>query len=264
MRYGEIFMPIDRTAGKWYNISREGEMKMFINFAHRGASSYAPENTMSAFYMGLRMGANGIETDIQCTGDGILVLFHDDTLDRVTGQSGKIVDYTYEQLREMRVKNETSGEEDVIVRLEDFLRYFGFRDLHFAIELKEEGTEGETVSMLDAFGMKEKCVITSFHFGCIRKVKELRPDFRVGFLADDFDDRAISEFAEIGGEQLCPKATRLTPEKVAAWHGMGYNVRAWGVSNPELMRSAYAAGVDGMTVNFPDLLTAHLRETQEK
>jgi len=71
---------------------------MFINFAHRGASSYAPENTMSAFYLGLRMGANGIETDIQRTGDGILVLFHDDTLDRVTGQSGKIADYTYEQL----------------------------------------------------------------------------------------------------------------------------------------------------------------------
>ena len=71
----------------------------FINYAHRGASSYAPENTMSAFYLGLRRGANGIETDVQRTKDGVLVLFHDDTLKRVTGQEGSIQDYTYEELQ---------------------------------------------------------------------------------------------------------------------------------------------------------------------
>ena len=51
-----------------------------INYAHRGASEYAPENTMSSFYLGLTMKANGIETDVQKTKDGKLVLFHDDTL----------------------------------------------------------------------------------------------------------------------------------------------------------------------------------------
>ena len=50
-----------------------------INYAHRGASEYAPENTLSSFYLGLLQGANGIETDIQRTKDGVLVLFHDDT-----------------------------------------------------------------------------------------------------------------------------------------------------------------------------------------
>jgi hypothetical protein len=58
---------------------------MFINYAHRGASEYAPENTLSSFFMGAAMGANGIETDIQLTKDGIPVLFHDDSLKRVTG-----------------------------------------------------------------------------------------------------------------------------------------------------------------------------------
>ena len=47
-------------------------MIMFINYAHRGASAYAPENTLSAFYLGLEMGANGIETDIRRTKDGQL------------------------------------------------------------------------------------------------------------------------------------------------------------------------------------------------
>lgn len=67
-----------------------------INYAHRGASEYAPENTLSSFYMGLAQGANGIETDVQRTKDGVLVLFHDGTLDRATDKSGKLSDYTFE------------------------------------------------------------------------------------------------------------------------------------------------------------------------
>ena len=61
-----------------------------INYAHRGASEYAPENTLSSFYLGMIQGANGIETDVHRTKDGVLVLFHDDTLDRVSDGVGKI------------------------------------------------------------------------------------------------------------------------------------------------------------------------------
>ena len=61
-----------------------------INYAHRGGSDYAPENTLSSFYLGLLQGANGIETDVQKTRDGVLILFHDSTLDRVTDHSGPV------------------------------------------------------------------------------------------------------------------------------------------------------------------------------
>ena len=59
---------------------------MFVNYAHRGASEYAPENTMSSFYLGVEMKADGIETDVRRTNDGVLVLFHDTTLQRVMGR----------------------------------------------------------------------------------------------------------------------------------------------------------------------------------
>lgn len=62
---------------------------MFVNYAHRGASAYYPENTLSAFYAGVNMGANGIETDIHITKDDILVLFHDDELSRVTDKKAQ-------------------------------------------------------------------------------------------------------------------------------------------------------------------------------
>ena len=74
-----------------------------INYAHRGASEYAPENTLSSFYLGLMQGANGLETDVQKTRDGVLILFHDDTLDRVTDHTGKVSDYTWEELKKVKV-----------------------------------------------------------------------------------------------------------------------------------------------------------------
>lgn len=81
----------------------------FVIYAHRGASHYCPENTMMAFYMGMQMGANGIETDVRRTRDGLLVLFHDETLTRVTGAEGSIADYTYDELQKLLVKKRRSA-----------------------------------------------------------------------------------------------------------------------------------------------------------
>ena len=230
---------------------------MFVVYAHRGASEYAPENTMSSFLLGVQMGANGIETDVRKTKDGVLVLFHDGDFKRVIGCEGCIADYTYEELMQFRVKNEKTDTQDIIIKFEDFLRYLGFRDLHFAIELKEDLAE-ETVAMLDKFNMKDKAIITSFKFDYIKRVKELRPDWRIGYLVREVTDEVLADLASVGGEQLCPRATFVNAEDVAKWHAMGLNVRAWGVANFDLMKNAYDCGVDGMTVNFPDQLIRYM------
>ncbi len=234
---------------------------MFVVYAHRGASEYAPENTMSSFQMGVQMGANGIETDVRRTKDGVLVLFHDKDFTRVIGCEGCIGDYTYEELMQFRVKNAKTDTEDIIIKFEDFLRYLGFRDLHFAIELKEDLAE-ETIAMLDKYNMKDKAIITSCQFDYIKRVKELRPDWRVGYLVREVNDQVLSDLASIGGEQLCPKAILVTAENVEKWHGMGLNVRAWGVTDFNLMKNAYDCGVDGMTVNFPDQLIRYMTAKQ--
>ena len=92
-------------------------MKTFINYAHRGASEYAPENTLQSFYLGLQMQANGIETDVQLTKDNVAVLFHDETLLRVTGEEGSVSDYTLEELQQMKLLNSN----ETIPTFEQFL-----------------------------------------------------------------------------------------------------------------------------------------------
>ena len=226
-----------------------------INYAHRGASEYAPENTMSSFYLGLLQGANGIETDVQRTKDGVLVLFHDDTLDRVTDVTGRLCDYTYEQLQQVKVfGNSTTGFYDRIVTLREFLTAFSGYDISFAMELKGPGVEEDTLNMIKAFGIMEKTTFTSFQFPYIEKIKKLDPAAREGWLTSGATDEQIAAMTAIGGEEMAPKAENISEEMVKKLRSEKLGIRAWGVSNTSIMKKMCQLGVDGMTVNFPDRL----------
>lgn len=232
---------------------------MFINYAHRGASSYYPENTLSSFKAGVAMGANGLETDVHKTKDGVLVLFHDDKLDRVTDGQGSLTDYTYEELLRLTVRNTETGRTDKILSLEDFLKCFSDLDLTFAIELKQSFIEKETIDLLSRYNLRDKTILTSFTFENLARAKAYAPDWRVGLLFNlAKTPDPVSLLKSISGEQLCPYAPDLTKELADQYHALGYSVRAWGVKTEELMKRVCACGADGMTVNFPDKLHAFI------
>ena len=207
---------------------------MFVVYAHRGASEYAPENTMMAFYLGMYMGANGIETDVQLTNDGIPVLFHDDTLERVTGETGRISDYTFEELQNFRVKK--NAHTDRIVKFSDFLDHFAFRDIDFAIELKQRDTAKIAADLIRQYGIGSKTVITSFCYEALLDVREYAPELTTGYLTSQVSDELLDKMRADGIDEICPKAAIITTENVKQWHVRDFNVRAWGVSNTEMMK----------------------------
>ncbi|MBR2181152.1 MAG: MBL fold metallo-hydrolase [Oscillospiraceae bacterium] len=256
-RWGAFLDKLEKDL--WTVIENESKTH-FINYAHRGASEYLPENTFLAFYTGVYMGANGIETDVHVTKDGVAVLFHDDTLDRVTGESGEVSEKTYAELAQMFVtKNEFR---DKIVRFEDFLDKFSFRDITFAIELKQKGTAKKVADILRKYDMKDKTVITSFDFESVCDMREYAPEFNAGCLVHEVTDELLSEMKKRGISEICPRATLINEENVTKWHYEGFNVRAWGVSNEDIMKNVYEAGADGMTVNFPDKLAEYINSKQ--
>ncbi|MBQ8814894.1 MAG: MBL fold metallo-hydrolase [Lachnospiraceae bacterium] len=247
---------LEKSEQKMLRIMREESRTQFINYAHRGASEYAPENTLLSFNLGVFMGANGIETDVHLTKDGVPVLFHDDTLKRVTGEEGSIEDYTYEELRKFRVvKGELA---DRIVKLEDFLEHMSFRDMLFAIELKAEGTAQPVADLVRAYHLEKKVVITSFKYEELCRMCEYAPELRKGYLAKTVTEELLADMRVRGIDEICPIAKSVTAEQVEQWHRQGFNVRAWGVKDEELMKQVYDAGADGMTVNFPDKLAAYI------
>ena len=237
---------------------------MFVNYAHRGASSYAPENTMVSFRMGLEMGANGIETDVQETKDGKLVLFHDDTIERCSNGTGKIADYTYDELLNMDFggwKNEKYKGEPIVL-FEDFAREFFHLDLTFAIELKVRGIERKVYDVIKRYGATEKVFVSSFDFVNLENMSRIAPEIRLCWLmVGEITQERIDKVKSIGGAQISPKCALTTPEGVALANANGLRVRLWGTSNEEIMRKVYPLDTDGMTVNFPDKLTALMMQS---
>lgn len=228
----------------------------FVNYAHRGASEYMPENTLLSFYTGIYMKANGIETDVRRTADGVLVLFHDNTLERVTGDPRSVEECTLAELMTLDVKKD--GYTDKIVVFEDFLAKFAFRDITFAIELKGEGVEKDTADLLRKYGMQKKAVVTSFKLEYIKNFIAYAPEFEFGLLTKEVTPEIEAELLSLGATEICPRATLMTADDVERWHEMGLRVRAWGVGDEEIMKFACNAGVDGMTCNFPDKLNEYI------
>lgn len=232
----------------------------FINYAHRGASSYAPENTLPAFELGITMGANGLETDVRRTKDGILVLFHDNDLMRICGRPEAVCDLTYEQLLglDLGIHKGEAYRGVQILTLEQFLQHFAGKNLQFAIELKETGIEEETLSLIHRYSCSDRTIITSGIWQSLKNTHAIDPQMPLGYLAKQLNDRLLTQAKECGITQICPRASLLTKDWNQKLRSRDFSVRPWGVDSKDLMEQMLALNVDGMTVNFPDLLAAAL------
>jgi glycerophosphoryl diester phosphodiesterase len=229
--------------------------------AHRGASSYAPENTIAAFDLAIVMGARHVELDVHATSDGHIVVIHDDTVDRTTDGSGAVTSHTLTALQTLDAGSwfghEFTGER--IPTFDEVLgRYKGRVHVHTEIKGQSAHLSEWTVDLVRKHGMVGEVTITSFQYARLEEMHAYAPELSTGWLVADVTDAVIAQGRAVGVRQICPRANRVTPELVRRLHGEGFVVRAWGVASEDLMRQVVHAGADGMTVNFPDKLIAYL------
>ena len=239
---------------------------MFINYAHRGASAYAPENTMASFRKALEMRATGIELDLQGTKDGKIVISHDKTIDRHSDGTGRISDYTYEELLKFDFGSwfDKQYKDERIVLFEDFAREFLPKNLTFAIELKQIGIEKETLEIIRKYAVHDDIYVSSFEYEALENMRQLDTDIKLSWLIrDNINEDNTEKLLRIQGTQICPKAENVTPEGVELAAAKGLRVRLWGVSDEEIMRRVYPLDTDGMTVNFPDKLRILMEEDRQ-
>ena len=160
-------------------------------WAHRGASGYAPENTLDAFRKAVEMGADGIELDVQMTKDGELVVIHDETIDRVSNGKGWVKDYTYEELKKFNFnKTHLEYTKEEIPTLEQVYLLIKPTNLTINVEIKTgivfyPGIEERVLELTERLGMKERVIYSSFNHYTIRKIKELDPQAKTGMLYED-------------------------------------------------------------------------------
>jgi glycerophosphoryl diester phosphodiesterase len=230
--------------------------------AHRGASGYAPENTRAAFARAIAMEADAIETDVQLTADGRMVLFHDGTVDRASDGQGPLADYTLEELRRLDLGawfgTEFAGER--VLTIEEALDEFAGR-IPFALEIKDPRAAVPLVTLLAERGIAEGTEVTSFYWTALLDAQAANPALRYGFLTPAFEEDTVARIVRRGFAQVCPHVDRLTARRVALAHARGLDVRAWGIGRRDQVERLFETGADGATCNWPDWITA-LRQGQ--
>lgn len=227
-----------------------------LNIAHRGASGYAPENTRAAFDLAIAMGANMIETDVQLTRDGELVLFHDFTVARTSNSTGPVADYTLAELLALDIgewfRAEFAGEQvmTVLELLSDFLPR-----IPLVLEIKDPRAAGALIEAIGSAGARARVHVTSFFWPALLDARELDPALTLGFLSPVFDSGIIRRCVARGFDQICPHVDTLTSDLIAEAHQSGLFIRAYGIENRDQVSQLVETRADGTTINWPDWIT---------
>ena len=226
---------------------------------HRGAAGLAPENTFAGFDLALALGVDGIETDVQKTKDGKLVLFHDYLLDKTTTGTGVLQETSWQELQQLDAGSwfdDTYAGEQIPLLIEALKRY-GTRT-YFDLEIKQVGIEYEVLHLIEKLDLLDRITFTSQDFPTVCNIKKKNPLARIGYLTADFSEEMLKKVVEAKMQDFCPRAEKITKQLVNHWRSSGLFIRACGVKNAEIMKNAIYAGVDGMTSDFPDLLLKEL------
>jgi len=238
----------------------------FKVLAHRGASYYAPENTMEAFSEAADMGADGFELDIQFSRDGSIVVIHDDSIDRTSNGRGKVAALSLGELRQydyraapVQERSAESAKFDIPV-LDQVLELVRSRGLFLNIEIKDlfdrkaNAQLGEAaIGRVRAFDLVESVIFSSFNHEAMARLKAAHPEYKAGLLYTEglYSPHAYARSA--GADALHPYFKSIDAEIVGAARAAGIEVNTWTVDAPEDMRAMAAIGVEAIITNRPDI-----------
>lgn len=234
-------------------------------WAHRGASGfdtqYAPENTMPAFEKAARMGADGFETDVQLSRDGVVVICHDERIDRTSDGSGYLKDYTMSELQHFSFsKTHPEYGHVEIPTLEELLAFLKDTDLTLNIELKTgviyyDGLEEKTLDLVRRYGLEERVIYSSFNHYSLQKLKAYDPDAKVGLLISD-DYISVEDIRALGASAVHPPLGISQDRRIKKWHDAGCEVNVWTVDRKAEMLRLSTLGADAIITDCPDAARA--------
>ena len=228
-------------------------------WAHRGASGYAPENTLLAFKKAIELGANGIELDVQMTKDGELVVCHDETIDRTSNGSGWIKDMT---LAELKSLDFSCGQKDfagvTIPTMREVFELLAPTGLIINIELKTgivfyPGMAEKLLELTSECGFSDRVIYSSFNHYTVKHIREIAPKTKLGFLYADGTIDMPSYAIKHGVQALHPALYNIQfPGLIDECHQKGLAVNVWTVNEEDHLELCCKAGVDAIITNYPD------------
>ncbi len=244
--------------------------------AHRGGSRLAPENTLAAFRNALTLSIDAVELDVQMSSDGQLIVFHDNSVERLTDGMGNILDLDFATLRSLNAAAHFAGgwpEPQQIPTLNEVLSLVKERARVY-IEIKtskRDGVYGRYPRIAEAvlkevlsLKMLNRVLIISFDWPLLLHIKSLEPRLQTGAIVsrDLWNPEVahalpelLQQARKLGCSWLNMDRELFTPALPDAVHAEGMKLGLWTVNTLEEMRRFTAAQVDSLTTDRPDLFS---------
>lgn len=219
---------------------------------HRGAPAYEPENTLRSIRRALKMGVAAVEVDVQLTRDGLLVVIHDDTLDRTTNGHGAVQDFTFAELRAL-----DAGKGEPIPSLKEVVDLIKGR-AHLVVELKQPEAAPALLQFFQDHLIFDAAQVISFWHPVLKTLKEQEPRLRTGVLmvGCPADPAGLARAAR--AETLVLNYRYVNRELVDAAHRQGIRVIVWNIDDPEILKPYLALNLDAIGTNRPQEIINYL------
>ncbi len=236
-----------------------------LNIGHRGAAGDAPENTLAAFELAARQGADGIELDVHLSADGMPVVIHDSRLDRTTSGTGRVGDETLASLRRLDAGSWFNRQFPSQARaryaglkiplLGEVLAWARQRKCLVFIEIKQgrriyAGIEEKVLAEIDRAGVSQFATVISFHLPTLRRLRQMDPRIPLGI---DFTRPilAVRRARSVKATCVLPHWAFAAPRFLRRAHSAGLRVLVWDLDQPQWMRRKLLDGVDGIITRYP-------------
>ncbi len=259
----------------------ESDRPMVI--AHQGGEGLRPSNTLIAFENAVALGVDVLEMDVHSTNDGVLVLIHDDTVDRTTDGTGRVNDFTLAELQQLDAGEYWTADDGAttpyrgqgvrIPTLEEVLT--AFPQMKFNIEIKqvEPSIASSLCETLRAHDLTDRALIASFHPTAMNEFRAACPEVATSMVEDEIRPFFILNTIFLGALYNPPGAAFQVPEYSGSLHvltprfvrGAQANnvaVHPWTIDDPADMERFLDMGVDGIITDRPDLMIELLRSRE--
>lgn len=251
--------------------------------AHQGGDGERPSNTMVAFQHAVDIGVDILEMDIHSTADGVLVVIHDDTIDRTTDGSGRVNDFTFEELQQFdaaynwptlaeesdRTDRPYRGQGITIPALDEVLT--AFPQMRMVIEIKqvEPPIHQDLCDMLREYNLQEQVVVASFRPEAMYAFREVCPEVATAGVEEEILPFYFLMRVGLAGAYQptahvfsVPETARglpvTTPGFVRAAADMNVAVQPWTINSDEAMDRILALDVQGIITDYPTRLMEKL------
>ena len=230
-----------------------------LAFAHRGGAADGGENTTAAFERAIKLGYRYVETDVHATADGVPVVFHDATLQRLTGRPGRIADLRWADLATVLI-----GGASTVPRLDDVLD--AWPEVRFNIDVKSDAVTEPAVAAIRRAGAGDRVLFASFSDARLARLRALagpRVATSVGVRGvarlrlASLTGRRLRLPPSVGAVQVPPRARglRLVDRRFVAYaHRAGLQVHVWTIDDPVVMGALLDLGVDGIMTDRVEVL----------